>query len=135
MNETKKIIVAITSSPTSYYLIEEAKKISELLKLKLIAVHINTGKVLNNNEKKLLNRNLAKAKELNINVISTYNTDVVNGILELARREKVVKIIIGKPIYYKVSDTITEKLIKTSGDIDIYAISSIYNCNLFIFGQ
>ena len=123
----QRILIAISSSPSSAHLIRWARKVSYTLKASLVAVNIETSKYLNEKEINLLNKNIELAKELGAEFISTADENIVKGILRIAGKENVTDIIVGKSKENKIkkifSKSIVQKLIDESGDIDIYVVS------------
>ena len=123
----QRILIAISSSPSSAHLIRWARKVSYTLKASLVAVNIETSKYLSEQEINILNKNIELVKELGAEFISTTDENIVNGILRIARKENVTDIIVGKSRENKLknifSKNIVQKLIDESGDIDIYVVS------------
>jgi two-component system sensor histidine kinase KdpD len=123
----QRILIAISSSPSSAHLIRWARKVSYTLKASLVAVNIETSKYLSEQEINILNKNIELVKELGAEFISTTDENIVNGILRIAGKENVTDIIVGKSKENKFkklfSKNIVQKLIDESGDIDIYVVS------------
>jgi two-component system sensor histidine kinase KdpD len=74
-----------------------------------------------------LEKNLRLAKELGAEVVTSADTDLVDGLLQIARRNNVSQIIIGKPAKYNFlnylkKDNYVDRLIQNSGNIDIYIV-------------
>ena len=78
-------------------LIRWTRRISYSLKTKWFAVYVRTNTTNNENHNKQLEKNLRLAKELGAEVITTANTDLVDGILDIAKKKNISQIIIGKP--------------------------------------
>lgn len=123
----QRILIAISSSPSSAHLIRWARKVSYTLKASLVAVNIETSKYLSEKEINSLNKNIELAKELGAEFISTADENIVKGVLRIARKENVTDIIVGKSKENKIkkvfSKSIVQKLIDECGDIDIYVVS------------
>ena len=123
----QRILIAISSSPSSAALIRWARKVSYTMEASLVAVNVETSKALSIEDKKILNDNIGLAKELGAEFISTADEDIVKGIIRTARKENVTDIIIGKSVrksFLKLfTKDIVQKLIEESGDIDIYIVS------------
>lgn len=122
-----RILVAVGSSPFSAELIRRARRIAYNLKSKWFAVYVRTGNNMDEETEKSIEKNLRLAKELGAEVITTADTDLVSGLLDMARRNNVAQIIIGKPAKYGIlnyfkKDNYIDRLISESGDIDIFIV-------------
>ncbi len=140
-----KLMVALGPSPFSAELVRWTRRMAYALKTHWYAVYVKTG--IKETEKQLeqLENNLRLAKELGAEVITTADTDLVNGLLQFARKNNVSQIIIGKPARYNLlnyfmKDNYVDRLIAESGNIDIYIIrpnqikqEAVKNKTKFIF--
>jgi two-component system sensor histidine kinase KdpD len=122
-----KLLVAVGSSPFSAELIRWTRRIAYSLKTKWFAVYVRTDNINNGKNNTQLEKNLRLAKDLGAEVITTANTDLVDGLLEIARKNNVTQIIIGKPAKYNIlnyirKDNYIDRLIIESGNIDIYIV-------------
>ena len=123
-----KLMVAVGSSPFSADLIRWARRMAYALKTHWYAVYVKTDIKLNEKSNENLEKNLRLAKELGAEVITSSDTDLVDGLLQIAHRHNVTQIIIGKPTKYNLlnylkSDNYIDRLILESGNIDIYIVS------------
>ncbi len=121
------ILVAVGSSPYSAELIRWARRIAYSLKTKWFAVYVRTNDIIDEIKNQQLEINLRLAKELGAEVITTANTDLVAGIIDIAVQHNVTQIIIGKPAKYSILNYIKknnyiDRLINESGDIDVYIV-------------
>ena len=123
----QRILIAISASPSSAQLIRWARKVSHTMEASLVALNVESSKPLSTDDKKNLDDNIKLVKELGAEFISTADEDVVKAIIRIARKENVTDIIIGKSkrkgLYKLFSKNIIQKLLKESGDIDIYIVS------------
>jgi two-component system sensor histidine kinase KdpD len=122
-----KLMVAVGASPFSAELIRWTRRIAYSLKTKWLAVYVRTNTLDNEKSNSQLEKNLRLAKELGADVITTANTDLVDGLLEIAKKNNVSQIIIGKPSKYNIlnyikKDNYIDRLIHESGNIDIYIV-------------
>jgi two-component system, OmpR family, sensor histidine kinase KdpD len=122
-----KLLVAVSASPFSAELIKSTRRMAYALKSHWYAVYVKTDTAGNENANVQLEKNLRLAKELGAEVITTADTDFVDGLLEVARNNNVSQIIIGKPAKYNIfnylkRDNYIDRLINESGDIDIYIV-------------
>lgn len=125
---TQRILIGISSSPNSIDLVRWGRRIAYTMEASWIAVNVETPKILNEEEKAALNKNIELAKELGAEIISTVDVDVVKGLLRIAKRENVTHIVVGKSHHSNFlhrlfgKDTVT-RLLNESGKIDIYIAS------------
>ncbi|MEI6091181.1 MAG: sensor histidine kinase KdpD [bacterium] len=121
------LLVAVGASPFSAELIRWTRRVAYSLKSKWFAVYVRTNTIDDERFNHQLEKNLRLAKELGAEVITTANTDMVDGLLEVARKNNVTQIIIGKPAKYNIlnyirKDNYIDRLINESGNIDIYIV-------------
>lgn len=90
-------------------------------------IYVDTGRVLTLEEEKSLYKNIELAKRLGMEVNFIFDSDIVNGILKIADREKLDEIILGKSLNKnfgkRISLNISKKLLKNREDLKIYIIS------------
>ena len=125
---TQRILVGISSNENSIELIRRARRISYTMEASWLAVNIETSQTLPDEDKLVLNKNLELAKELGAEIISSVDTDIVNGLLRIAKRENVSHIIVGKPHHKSFVSRLTRRdivsrLINESGKVDIFISS------------
>jgi two-component system sensor histidine kinase KdpD len=124
----EKVLVCISASPFSAKLIRIAKRMAERMHGEWFAVHVETprrfpcGEV----EKDALAKNLRLAEELGAEIIGLTGNNMVEEILELARKRNVSQIIIGKPEHTRFWDivhgSIVDKVIRHSQGMSIHVI-------------
>lgn len=123
----QRVLIAISASPSSSQLIRWARKVSYTLEASLVALNVETSKILNVEDKKNLYSNIELAKELGAEFISSADEDIVKAIIRTARKENVTDIIVGKSkrkgFSRFFSKDIVKSLIEESGNIDIYVVS------------
>lgn len=124
---TDTLMVAVGTSPYSSELIRWTRRVAYSLKTKWFAVYVRTNTADNTILHPQLEKNLRLAKELGAEVITTADTDMVDGLLEVARKNNVTQIIIGKPAKYTIlnylkKNNYIDRLINESGNIDIYIV-------------
>lgn len=122
-----KLLVAVGSSPFSAELIKWTRRMAYSLKSQWYAVYVKTSASESTKQNEQLEKNLRLAKELGAKVITTADTDLVEGLVEVAKRNNVSLIIIGKPAKYNFINIIqhrnyVDRLIQKSGDIDVYIV-------------
>ncbi len=125
----QRILVAVSASPTSEYLIRWARSVSYSMSASWIALYVETSKPIAEEDKARIKKNLELARELGAEIITTIDENVVQAILRTAREENVSLILAGKPDKGKFAlmlsgKNIVDKLIEVSGNIDIYVVGT-----------
>lgn len=120
---TERLLVAVSPSQSGENLIRMARQRAFTLKGRWIAVHIDLGRALNPNAQKTLMQNLSLARELGAEVIQVRDTDVVSGLLRIARQKNITQIIIGKSpqtLWQRLTGrSMLDRLISLSGNIEV----------------
>jgi two-component system sensor histidine kinase KdpD len=124
---TERLMVAISHSPYSQSLIRATRRLAYNLEAPWVAVHIDTGVSLNNEDQAQLSKNLALARELGAEVVSTVDTSIPSALKRVARQKGVTQIIIGRPIRRWVRDyleggSLLDRLVRESGEVDVHVI-------------
>ena len=124
-----KVMVCVSASPFSAQLIRAAQRLAQGLHAEFLAVHIETPERRfphGDKERERLWRNLNLAKELGGQILTTAGTDFVGTVLQIAVRENVTAIVVGKPgprrWYEWGRKTLIDRLIDQSGFIHVYVI-------------
>lgn len=122
-----KLMVAVGASPFSAELIRWTRRMAYALKTQWYAVYVNTNVKVAEKQSEQLEKNLRLAKELGAEVITTADIDLVDGLIQIAKRNNISQIIIGKPAKYTLFNYLRhnnyiDRLIQESGDIDIYIV-------------
>ncbi|MCE5347522.1 MAG: sensor histidine kinase KdpD [Bacteroidales bacterium] len=123
------LLAVIGPSPHSARLVRWAKNISYTMGASLTALYIETSKPLNADQKEQLSKNLNLARQFGAEIMTTSGDDIVKAILSVARKENITHIIIGKPQRRNIYSLFTlgnfvQKLIRYSGNIDVYVLGS-----------
>jgi two-component system sensor histidine kinase KdpD len=123
----QRLLVAVSSSPTSAALIRWTRRIAGELHAPWLAVYVESSHSLPAENQNRLTRHLALARELGAEIITTTDDDVVRGILRIAREQNVTQIVAGKSVGRSVMDffrggPMLNRLIRASGQIDIHAV-------------
>jgi two-component system, OmpR family, sensor histidine kinase KdpD len=125
---TQRILIGIGPSPNSADLVRWARRIAYTMEASWIAVNVETPYVLDEKQKRTLNKNLELAKELGAEIITTSDTDIVKAIIRIAKRQNVTHIVVGKSqeksffsgLFKK---DIVDRILAESGKIDVYVVS------------
>ncbi|HOW82514.1 MAG TPA: sensor histidine kinase KdpD, partial [Spirochaetota bacterium] len=124
----ERLLVAVSPSPYSEYLIRWTRRIAFNLNAPWIALYVERQKKLSEKSQILLSKNLALARELGAEVISTADEDIVNGLLRVTHQKNITQIVVGKPLRRYLADyfsggNLVERLLKASGDIEIHVVT------------
>ena len=124
------LLVAVSSSPYSEYLIRWTRRTAFNLKAPWTALYIERERErrLTESDRARLSKNLDLARELGAEVISTVDDDIVSGLTRVARQRNVTQIVVGKPLRRYLSDyfrggTLVERLLEKSEDIEIHVVT------------
>ena len=123
----QRLLVGLSSSPTSASLLRWARRFASELQSPWLAVYVELPSALNQDEQERLNRHVALARELGAQVIHTTDDDVTRGIVRVAREQNATQIIVGKPIGWRALDmlrggSLLNRLIRESGHIDVHVV-------------
>lgn len=123
----ERLLVAISPSPHSQKLIRITRRLAFNLDAPWIAVHVDDGRILDEEDQETLAKNLALARDLGAEVITTSDPDIAQAIQRIARQKSVTQIIIGRPPSHWFRDrffgnTLMDKLAKECADIDLHVI-------------
>ncbi len=121
-----RLMVAVGPTPFSESLIRWTRRAAASLNASWIAVYVETSQHLDEEEKKRLTRNLTLARQLGAEVIMKSGTDIAETLIQVARQNNVSQICIGKPSgsfwQWLHGYSLTQRLIRQSGDIDIHMV-------------
>ncbi len=122
-----RLLVAISPSPYSANMVRWTRRLADSFDCPWLAVHVERPEALAEPAETRLTQNLALARELGAEVITTSDTDVPRALLRVARENNVTQIVVGKPGARGIVDrirgaTFLQRLIAASGDIDINVV-------------
>jgi two-component system, OmpR family, sensor histidine kinase KdpD len=125
---TQRILIGIGPSPNSADLVRWARRIAYTMEASWIAVNVETPHQLDEKQKLSLIKNLELAKELGAEIISTSDTDIVKGLIRIAKGQNVTHIVIGKSqnqnfISKVFKRDIVDRILNECGKIDVYIVS------------
>jgi two-component system sensor histidine kinase KdpD len=123
------LLVSIGPSPHSAKLIRWAKNLSYTMGATLMALYVESTRKLTAAQEEQLNKNINLARQLGAEFRAVSGDDLVKAILNVAHRENITHIIIGKPRHrdlfalFKLGNLVN-RLIRLSGNIDVYVLGS-----------
>lgn len=123
----ERLLVAVSRTSHSQKLIRTTRRLAYTLDAPWMAVHIDDGRHMSDKEKATLAKNLALARDLGAEVITTNDSNIAKAIERIARQRGVTQIIIGRPPMDGIWDffnryTLLDQLAAKCGDIDIHVI-------------
>lgn len=121
------LMVAISPSPNSSRLLRYAKTIADTMGGTMLAVYVQSDKQLTDSQNQQLAQNIDLAKQLGAELQTTSGIDLVDTLIRVAMKENITHIIVGKSntggIISKLkANRFIAKLLKESGDIDLYIL-------------
>jgi len=124
---SERLMVAVSHSPYSQSLIRATRRLAYNLEAAWVAVNIDTGLPLNNEDQAQLAKNLTLARELGAEVVSTTDTSVPAALKRIAKQKGVTQIVVGRPVRRWVRDyleggSLLDRLVRESGDVDVHVI-------------
>jgi len=119
----QRLIMGISPSPTSVRLIRWVRRMAFTMQASWVAVYVERSIPLNTQEKDQLAKNIALARELGAEIITTIDEDVADALLRVAREQNVTQVIVGKSENRsRLQGSILNRLIEQSGDLDVYIV-------------
>lgn len=123
----ERLLVAISHSPYSEKLIRATRRLAYNLEAPWIAVYVDTGLTLSDQDSAQLNKNLQLARELKAEVLTTTDMSFTEAVRRICRQKNVTQVVIGRPTRSWLRSVIEggsllENLTKKSSDVDIHII-------------
>ncbi len=119
----EKYLVAICAHPHAIKLIRNARRLAASASAPWIALHIDDGEELSEEENTQLLHNLRLAKDLGAEVVTLLDPKIEDGIEKFSKQEGVTQILIGRPPKsFFFGRTMLDKLIDKCKDIDIHVL-------------
>ncbi len=126
----ERLLVCISASPFSEKLVRSARRLADELNAEWFALHVEVPSSANSTRaaRNQLSSNLQLAETLGAKCISLPGQSVTNTVIEYARSHNITKIIAGRALRPRWRDwlqgSLTDQLIRASGPIDVYVVSS-----------
>jgi two-component system sensor histidine kinase KdpD len=122
---SERLMVAVGDSVDSERVIRHTRRMAHEQQRFWAAVHVDTGRY-DARSRAVVERNLALARELGAEVITTTDEDVVNGLLRVAQQHNITQIIVGRArmsgLRRLIGGRLIARLIDQSGWIDVHVI-------------
>jgi two-component system, OmpR family, sensor histidine kinase KdpD len=123
---SERILVCVSWSPHSARVIRDACRMARGLHAPWLAVYVETPAAarLSAEDRACLAQNLRLASQLGADVVTLSDEHAAAATVRLARERNVTKLVVGKPgagsLRERVFGSFVDKLVKGSGDIDVY---------------
>jgi two-component system sensor histidine kinase KdpD len=127
---SERLLVCVGPNPLGERLVRAARLLANELKAEWFAVYVERpGRSRSASiEQDYLSRNLRLAEELGAKSAILSDHSIAKAVLTYARKHNVTKIIVGKPLRPRLQEllqgSIVDQIIRLSGTIDVYVISS-----------
>lgn len=126
-NTNERILVAISHSPYSGPLIRTARRMAYNLESPWVALYVDTGQILSEEDQKNLQKNLNLARELGAEVVTMAEDNVIQAVESVCRDKNITQMIMGRPDRRFFRDLITggtllDQLVRTMNKVDIHVI-------------
>ncbi|MEI8365563.1 MAG: ATP-binding protein [Parachlamydiaceae bacterium] len=123
----ERLLVAIGHSPHSQKLVRITRRLAFNLDAPWIAVYVDNGSTLSEEDREMLTKNLTLARDLGAEVITTTDPDIALAIQRVARQRSVTQIIIGRPpsrpfLDFFQRNTLMDRLAAECSDVDLHVI-------------
>jgi two-component system, OmpR family, sensor histidine kinase KdpD len=123
------LMAVIGPSFYSAKLLRWAKNLSYTMGATLHALYIESSHKLTPSQVEQLTKNIALAKQFGAEFITTSGNDIVKAILNIAQKENITHIIVGKPRHRTLPSMLMlgnfiNRLVRYSGNIDVYVMGS-----------
>lgn len=125
----ERLMVAVGASPYSEQLIRWTRRIAATMEAPWIATYVKTSQTLSESEEKRLKQNMALARELGAELVTTVDEEVASALIRIAQQKNVTQIVVGKSppkSFWEAlrGGSLVDRLIADSGGIDIYVVQS-----------
>jgi two-component system sensor histidine kinase KdpD len=127
---SERLLVCVSPSPLSEKLVRATRRLADELGAEWFAVYVEmpSHERLSAAEHDRVARTLLLAEELGAKTVTAPGHTITETVLNYARSHNVTKIIVGKPLRPRWQEwlrgSVVDQLIRQSGSIDVYVISS-----------
>ena len=119
----QRLLLGISSSPHSISLIRWARRMAYTMDATWIAVYVETSRSLSDSAKAQLVKNIALARELGAEIVTTADEDIAEALVRVARQQNATQLLVGKPHgVFTLRKTLLDQVIERSGDLDVYVV-------------
>jgi two-component system sensor histidine kinase KdpD len=121
----QRMVVGITPSRNSVRLIRWTRRLAFTMKASWVAVFVERSTPLTSADKEQFAQNIALARDLGAEIITTADEDIAQALVRVAREQNATQIIVGKSERaWFWGRSLLDRLIELSTDIDVYVASN-----------
>lgn len=126
----ERLLVCISPSPLAERLVRTTRRLADEMNAEWFAVYVEIASRPENNpaNRERIGKMLRLAEELGGKAQTIPGHSIHEAVLEYAHRHNITKVVVGKPLRPPwqewFSGSVVERLIRASGDVDIYVISA-----------
>jgi two-component system sensor histidine kinase KdpD len=123
----ERLLVAVGPSPFSTQLVRWTRRLAAAQGAPWLAVHVESLRPLAPEAQKLLDRNLALARELGAEIVVTHDNDVAAALVRTALQHNATQIVVGKPrgagwTRFWPGSSLVDRVLRFGGNIDVYVV-------------
>ena len=124
---SERLMVAVGPSPYSESLVRWTRRAAAARDCPWVAVHVEAGGTMSDADRERVSRQLALARQLGAEIVSTSGDSVAQALLRAARERNVTQVVVGKPLISRWwhrfgGGSLLEALLRESGDIEVCAV-------------
>jgi two-component system sensor histidine kinase KdpD len=118
----QRLVVGVTPSRESVHLIRWTRRLAFTMQASWVAVFIERARPLTAAQQEQFARNIALARELGAEIVTTADEDVAAALVRVAREQNATQIIVGRSgesRFMGLRSTLVDRIIGLSTDIDV----------------
>jgi two-component system sensor histidine kinase KdpD len=124
---TERLMVAVSHSPYSEGLVRAARRLAFSLDAPWIAVNVDTGVSLSQDDRAVLSRNMSLVRDLGGEIVTTPDTDIASALKRVALQRGVTQLIVGRPTRRVIRDvirrgTLVDRLVTENVPFDVHVL-------------
>jgi two-component system sensor histidine kinase KdpD len=120
----ERILICLTSRPSSANLIRRGKRVADYLQADCLALHVC---IPFEKDPETVERHLSFARNLRIQTHTMSAEDIPRAITEFARAQKVTQIFMGRsvsrPVWKRFSETVVQQVVRLARDMQITIVA------------
>ncbi|MEQ1948258.1 MAG: histidine kinase [Bryobacteraceae bacterium] len=126
---SERILVHVTSEPSSAMVIRRAKRVADYLQADCFAVAVEpeAGKSRNAEERELLERHLNFARNLHVETRVIEGTDVAETLVDFARRNGITQLFMARPKEHErrnpLSRSLAQRIVQLARDMQVTIVA------------
>jgi two-component system sensor histidine kinase KdpD len=120
----QRFVVGISPSPHSVSVLRWARRLSYTMNASWVVVCVETSAPLQESDKEQLSKNIALARKLGAEIITTSDENVADALIRVAREQNATQILVGKSKrgLFSRSQRLIEDLVEKSHNVDVYIV-------------